>query len=270
MATKDATNASDLDADRDDFSAHARTDSAPGFEAADPSPGLAPVAAGAPDMLLQRSALAHAVNAPIRAAALLRTQQTHGNRAVQWSVARIQTKMAISEPGDSLEQEADRVAEHAMTGEECECGGTCEECQAGAARKVQTKPSAGAAARQVQRQAAASQEAEGIDLDTRLAQHAGGGQPLAEGARTFAESRLGHDFGDVRVHTDSEASDLAASINAEAFTTGSDIYFRDGRHDPESHDGRRLLTHELTHVVQQRSTPRLAQRRAAAPAADRT
>jgi Domain of unknown function (DUF4157) len=226
-----------------------------------------PVPDAAAPQLLQRFAVAHGANAPLRTAALLRTQQTYGNRAVQRSVAPIQTKMAISEPGDSLEQEADRVAEQAMTGEECECGGTCEECQAGAARKVQTKPSAGAAARQA---SAASQEAEGIDLDTRLAQRAGGGQPLAEGARTFAESRLGHDFGDVRVHTDPEASDLAASIDAEAFTTGSDIYFRDGRHDPESQDGQRLLTHELTHVVQQRSTPRLAQRRAAAPAADRT
>jgi hypothetical protein len=74
---------------------------------------------------------------------------------------------------------------------------------------------------------------------------------------------LGHDFGDVGVHTDAEASDLAASVNAEAFTTGSDMYFQAGRHDPESHDGRRLLTHELTHVVQQRSTPQIAQRRRA-------
>jgi Domain of unknown function (DUF4157) len=267
MATKDATHASELDADRDDFSAHPRTGSAPGFEAADPSLGLATVAAGVTD-LLQRSASAHGANAPLRTAALLRTQQTYGNRAVQRSVARIQTKMAISEPGDSLEQEADAVAEQAMTGEECECGGTCEECQATAARKVQTKLSAGAAAHGmqclVQRDAsAASREDEGIDLDTRLAQRAGGGQPLGEGARTFAEERLGHDFGDVRVHTDPEASDLAASIDAEAFTTGSDVYFRDGRHDPESQDGQRLLTHELTHVVQQRSTPRQAQRRPA-------
>jgi hypothetical protein len=109
----------------------------------------------------------------------------------------------------------------------------------------------------------ASQTTEGVDIDTRLSQRAGSGQPLGEGARAFAEDRLGHDFGDVRVHTDPEASDLAGSIDAEAFTTGSDIYFRAGRHDPESEDGRRLLTHELTHVVQQRSTPRLAQRRAA-------
>jgi hypothetical protein len=65
---------------------------------------------------------------------------------------------------------------------------------------------------------------------------------------------LGHDFGDVRVHTDAEASDLARSLEAEAFTTGSDIYFQAGKHNPESHDGRRLLTHELTHVVQQGSS----------------
>jgi hypothetical protein len=221
------------------------------------------VAAGAAGVLLQRSAGTHAANAPVRMAALLRTQQTYGNRAVQRSVAPIQAKLTISEPGDALEQEADQVADRAMSGGECECGGTCEECQAGAMRRVQTKPSPGAAARHVLRHATgASQTTEGVDIDTRLSQRAGSGQPLGEGARAFAEDRLGHDFGDVRVHTDPEASDLAGSIDAEAFTTGSDIYFRAGRHDPESEDGRRLLTHELTHVVQQRSTPRLAQRRA--------
>lgn len=221
-------------------------------------------AAGPAETLLQRSAATHAANLPLRTAALLRTQQTYGNRAAQRSVAPIQAKLTVSEPGDALEQEADQVADAAMSGDECECGGTCEECQANAMRKVQMKASPGAAARSVQRQAAiASPTSDGAELDARLAQRAGSGQPLGEGARAFAEERLGHDFGDVRVHTDPEASDLAASIDAEAFTTGSDIYFRSGRHDPDSDAGKRLLTHELTHVVQQRSTPRLAQRRAA-------
>jgi hypothetical protein len=218
------------------------------------------VAGAAVPQLLQRSPIA--ANAPVRAAALLRTQQTSGNRAAQRSVAAIQAKLTVSEPSDSMEQEADRVAEQAMTDEDCECGGTCDECRAD--RKIQTKLSAGALARRAHPQRKTSDAiAEGPDLDTRLAQLAGGGQPLSDGARSFAESRLGHDFGDVRVHTDAEASDLAKSLEAEAFTTGSDIYFQAGKHNPESHDGRRLLTHELTHVVQQRSTPQIAQRRRA-------
>jgi hypothetical protein len=218
---------------------------------------------GAAATLLQRSAITHAANAPLRAAAFLRTQQTHGNRAAQRSAHAIQTKLTISEPGDAMEQEAERVAQEATGGhEDCECGGTCDECQAHAARKVQTKLNAGAITRSVQRRAESSADAsDDSDLDTRLSSQAGMGDPLSEDTRAFAESRLGHDFGDVRVHTDADASDLATSLQADAFTTGSDIYFRNGRHDPDSHEGKQLLTHELTHVVQQRSSERLAQRR---------
>jgi hypothetical protein len=255
----------EFDADRDDLPARRSTDPAALLQTAEPSPDLPPLAAGATDLLLQRSSIAHPANAPVRAAAFLRTQQIYGNRTAQRSVAIIQTKLTVSEPGDALEQEADQVAEQAMGGEEeCECGGTCGECQAAGAQEVQTKLSAGAIARRVQRQGSQPEQSpEGPDLDARLSRLAGAGEPLSEGERAFAKSRLGHDFGDVRVHTDAEASDIAASLEAEAFTTGSDIYFRAGRHDPESQDGRKLLTHELTHVVQQRSTPRIAPRRRA-------
>jgi hypothetical protein len=258
MPIRGSIPSTESDVERDDLSAR-RPDSAALPETAQPSPGLPPVATA----LLQRSAIAHAANAPLRAAVFLHTQQTYGNRVAQRSVAPIQTKLSVSEPGEALEQEADQVAEQAMSGEqECECGGTCEECQADAGRKVQTKLSAGAVAGRVRRQASRPDPSrEGPDLDTRLAQLSGAGQPLSDGARSFAESRLGHDFADVRVHTDADASDLATSLDAEAFTTGNDIYFRDGRPDPESQEGRRLLTHELTHVVQQRSTPKIAQRR---------
>lgn len=218
---------------------------------------------GAAATLLQRSAMTHAANAPLRAAAFLRTQQTHGNRVAQRSARAVQTQLTISEPGDAMEQEAERVAREAAGGhEDCDCGGTCDECQADAAAKVQTKLSAGAVAPSVQRHAADSADtSDDADLDVRLSRRAGTGDPLSEDTRAFAESRLGHDFGDVRVHTDADASDLATSLQADAFTTGSDIYFRSGRHDPHSRDGRHLLTHELTHVVQQRSSERRAQRR---------
>jgi hypothetical protein len=69
--------------------------------------------------------------------------------------------------------------------------------------------------------------------------------------RTNAERRFGHDFGRVRVHTDTSANDSARSIGAVAYTRGSDIYFAPGRFAPSSPDGERLLFHELTHVVQQ-------------------
>ncbi|WP_315096889.1 DUF4157 domain-containing protein [uncultured Cellulomonas sp.] len=83
----------------------------------------------------------------------------------------------------------------------------------------------------------------------------GGGRPLEPGVRADMEGRLGHDFGDVRVHTDSAASDSARSVGAHAYTVGRDVVFQRDAYDPESSAGRTTLAHELTHVVQQRSGP---------------
>ncbi len=84
------------------------------------------------------------------------------------------------------------------------------------------------------------------------------GRPLDAGARDFMESRFGHDFGHVRVHTDSLAGDSARAINAHAYTAGSDIAFAPGRYQPDSHSGRNLLAHELAHTVQQHGLQRRA------------
>src|SRR3712207_1422922 len=83
----------------------------------------------------------------------------------------------------------------------------------------------------------------------------GGWSPLDADTRADMESRLGHDFGDVRVHTDAAAHDSARSLNAQAYTVGSDVVFQRDRYDPASAGGRLMLAHELTHVVQQRSGP---------------
>lgn len=82
-----------------------------------------------------------------------------------------------------------------------------------------------------------------------------GGHPLEEPVRTDMESRLGHDFSDVRVHTDDAASRSAVSVNAHAYTVGSNVVFQREKYDPSSTAGRTMLAHELTHVVQQRSGP---------------
>src|SRR5437867_7691018 len=83
----------------------------------------------------------------------------------------------------------------------------------------------------------------------------GGGSPLDRDTRGFMESRLGADFSDVRVHTDARASESAQSVQAHAYTVGSDVVFQSGKYAPESDSGKRMLAHELTHVVQQRSGP---------------
>jgi hypothetical protein len=83
----------------------------------------------------------------------------------------------------------------------------------------------------------------------------GGGTPLDADTRTDMESRLGHDFSDVRVHTDSRAHDSAQAVNAHAYTVGSNVVFQRDKYDPSSMEGRTMLAHELTHVVQQRNGP---------------
>src|ERR671935_517200 len=82
-----------------------------------------------------------------------------------------------------------------------------------------------------------------------------GGTPLDRDTRGFMESRLGADFGDVRVHTDAAASESARSVQAHAYTVGNDIVFQSGKYAPDTDSGKRMLAHELTHVVQQRSGP---------------
>jgi hypothetical protein len=79
----------------------------------------------------------------------------------------------------------------------------------------------------------------------------GGGQALDSGVRAKMEPALGADFGGVRVHADAQADDLNRSLNARAFTSGQDIFFKQGTYNPGSSSGRELLAHELTHVVQQ-------------------
>jgi hypothetical protein len=91
----------------------------------------------------------------------------------------------------------------------------------------------------------------------------GGGQQLSESARAFFEPKFGADFSSVRIHADSRAAFLADSVQAKAFTTGKDIVFGMSQYSPDSGGGRRLLAHELAHVVQQSSGPAVLQRQPA-------
>jgi hypothetical protein len=79
----------------------------------------------------------------------------------------------------------------------------------------------------------------------------GGGHSLSRAARARMEPAFGVDFSNVRVHTGNQADALSQSLGARAFTTGRDIFFRQGEYSPVSSKGRELLAHELTHVMQQ-------------------
>jgi len=80
------------------------------------------------------------------------------------------------------------------------------------------------------------------------------GQPLDSSTREFMESRFGYDFSPVRLHTDARAEESARELNAHAYTVGGDIAFGARQFTPHTADGRRLLAHELTHVIQNRPT----------------
>ena len=110
--------------------------------------------------------------------------------------------------------------------------------------------------RYVQRVLALARSAEGDgnvmpDVERAIESSRGGGQSLDSGVKAQMGSALNADFSGVRVHTDAGADGLNQSLSAKAFTTGRDIYFRQGEYNPGSSGGRELLAHELTHVVQQ-------------------
>jgi hypothetical protein len=81
------------------------------------------------------------------------------------------------------------------------------------------------------------------------------GTPLDRDTRAVMESQLGQDFSDVRLHTDSAAAESATSVQAQAYTVDNHIVFGSGRYAPGTPESTRMLAHELTHVVQQRSGP---------------
>ncbi len=96
-----------------------------------------------------------------------------------------------------------------------------------------------------------------FDLDNetagRINRSRGSGQPLDGAVQTQMGHSMGNDFSGVRVHTGGESHALNEQLNAKAFTTGSDVFFREGAYSPQSSNGQQLIAHELTHVVQQGS-----------------
>ena len=128
------------------------------------------------------------------------------------------SQLRVNEPGDQYEEEADRVAADVI------------------ASGTQNVPTASA-----DPAAGMSQRSNG-----------GGGRQLDPETRAYMEPRFGHDFGNVRLFVDSDAAASARSLDAHAYTLGTDIFMDSRHYSPGTESGKRLLAHELTHVVQQR------------------
>lgn len=211
---------------------------------------------------------------PQSANGLFGFQAGAGNLAVQRLLQSrvIQAKLAINQPGDEYEQEADRVAEQVMRMVDIEASGVsnapahaqrkcaacasghslCSECEE---ETIQRKPLASTITPFIQRRTQ-KQPGKNPEVNSQTAAKIntmrGNGQPLADASRSFFEQRFGYDFSQVRVHSDTSAAEAARSLNARAFTIGKDVTFGDGQYSPETDEGKKLLAHELTHVVQQR------------------
>jgi Domain of unknown function (DUF4157) len=157
----------------------------------------------------------------------------------------IQTTPAINAPGDEYEQEADRVAEPVMRMPEpklrrtCVCGGGCPRCQMDEHRRLQT------------RQVDSTESGQTVAPPIVEEALANGGSALPDGLRADMEQRFGYDFGRVRLHTHARAAESAAAVGARAYTVGPDVAFAAGEYAPDTDAGRRLIAHELAHVVQQ-------------------
>ena len=227
-----------------------------------------------PPVAQHRALLSMARSAEGKAGIVLQLQRTYGNTYVArlLKTMRAQAKLTVSPPDDVYEREADRVA-HAVTRsanslsqrlplpeeEELLQGKHAESLQ----RQTEEEEELLQGKLLVQRQLPGEEEelqmeATGSqpttvseDLETRINAARGSGQPLSEGVREPMEQVFGTDFGGVRMHAGSEADMMNRQLGARAFTTGQDIFLRDGEYSPASDSGRKLLAHELTHVVQQ-------------------
>ncbi|NLE99547.1 MAG: DUF4157 domain-containing protein, partial [Anaerolineales bacterium] len=236
----------------------------------------------APTRVLQQTVADPAAAAP---SDILALQQAYGNQAVVGLLAPqvaehagsplpIQAKLIVGPVDDPYEREADRVAErvtqispttdsppvqrYAEDEEELQMkplvahqgpsgvgpvqGKGLVQRYAEEEEELQTKPLA-------VRHKMAFEADDG--LVQRLCSLKGGGAPLPDHVRADMEARFGANFSNVRVHADAEAGQLNQAIRARAFTHGTDVYFTYGQYNPESINGKRLLAHELTHVIQQ-------------------
>lgn len=204
---------------------------------------------------------------------VMRMPETQAGGGVQ------RTPLSIQRVCSTCEQEVQRQTEAGGTGREedderkihvsrcplhvsCMCA-DCSRQYAEIRERKTTETSGEESEVQAKEGAARGPEVSG-DAEAYVSGRRGGGQALAPATREYFEARFGRDFGDVRIHTESAASETAQGLGAHAFTAGNRIFFNQGAFAPASFTGRRLLAHELTHVVQQTGAPRAVQRDTAA------
>ena len=170
----------------------------------------------------------------------------------------VQKKLSVGSANDSYEVEADQVADKVMKMREPSPQVThtgalvqrkCAHCEQ--EEKLQMKPLAESISPFIQRSSSESGGVASDHVENQINSSRGGGSVMDSGTKTFMENRFGTDFSSVKIHTGSEAVQMSRELGAQAFAVGSDIYFNEGKYNPNSDSGKHLLAHELTHTVQQ-------------------
>ncbi|OUC16157.1 MAG: hypothetical protein B0A82_03110 [Alkalinema sp. CACIAM 70d] len=159
----------------------------------------------------------------------------------------IHPQLTVTQPNDPTEQEADRVADRVMEQMYLPRGISAQFPEAELQPRLGLNPRIARAFQGDRNQASAPP----ANLEQAIDRARPHGEPLGAPVRRSMEQAFGADFRQVRVHTGAESEQLNRSIQAQAFTTGTDIFFRSGAYQPQSRSGQRLIAHELTHVMQQ-------------------
>lgn len=202
--------------------------------------------------------------------------------------AHIQPKLTVNQPGDKYEQEADAMAEKVVSnlsskteiignnnnpnppsgpsnnffgsffssGNHSTIQTKCAACEAEEQNeleeKIQKKPLSEYLLQA--KENPNTQPEVSNHISTELKNSSSKGNPIPKNTKTEMEHGFGTDFSQVRIHTDTVAQSMSKNLGAQAFTYGTDIYFNTGRFETQSQNGKKLLAHELTHVIQQKGT----------------
>lgn len=176
------------------------------------------------------------------------SKEKHSLNRISGRHSFFQPKLTINQPNDIYEQEADAMAEKVVnTSNSHESGSFFRPADSSVKRKC-------AKCEEEEKLHRKSGNDGSIGIEAPSSVHNvinSGGQTLDAGSRKFFETRFGYNFSDVKIHTNAKAAQSAQDINALAYTTGNNIVFNQNQFSPDTTSGKKLLAHELTHVVQQ-------------------
>ena len=173
----------------------------------------------------------------------------------------IQPKLKMGQFGDKYKKDADALADRVMMmsepnpiqmqPEEEEEEMVQMKPDLANAEKIQMKCKEGEEEEMLQPKTENKTKVASADISDQLLSNSGTGSSMPENTNRFMSNSFGADFSRVKIHTGSQAVQMNEQLGARAFTHGNDIYFNSGEYNPVSSDGKSLLAHELTHVVQQ-------------------